>query len=134
MAMRLPDGTQPTTASDNMSVFSPHFLQVFNAHRTTDPSMLDNVPQQRTMWELNDSISWEEFTKAVRKLKNAKAHVTPVFHRKHSRQCRLLIYDTSTSMLMTSSSVIWITSNGTIACVSQFQKAVTSPIPINGEE
>jgi hypothetical protein len=25
------------------------------------------------MWELNDPISWEEFTKAVQKLKNAKA-------------------------------------------------------------
>jgi hypothetical protein len=29
--------------------------------------------RNRTMWELNDPISWEEFTKAVRKLKNAKA-------------------------------------------------------------
>jgi hypothetical protein len=25
------------------------------------------------MWELNNPISWEKFTKAVRKLKNAKA-------------------------------------------------------------
>jgi hypothetical protein len=73
MAMCLPDGTRATTASENMSVFLPHFRRVFNAHHTMDPSVLDNVPQQRTMWELNDLISWEEFTKAVWKLKNAKA-------------------------------------------------------------
>ena len=73
MAMRLPDGTRATTASENMSVFAPHFHKVFNAQRTTDSSVLDNVPQRRTMWELNDPISWEEFSKAVRKLKNAKA-------------------------------------------------------------
>ena len=65
MAMILLDGTQAITASENMSVFVPHFHKVFNAQCTTDSSVLNNVPQQRTMWELNDLISWEEFTKAV---------------------------------------------------------------------
>jgi hypothetical protein len=62
MAMRLPDGPRATTAPENMSVFAPHFHKVFNAQRTMDSSVLNNVPQQRTIWELNDPISWEEFT------------------------------------------------------------------------
>ncbi len=56
-----------------MSVFSPHFNQVYNNHQATDPTVIEQVPQHRTLWELDDPISWKEFTKAVTKLKNAKA-------------------------------------------------------------
>jgi hypothetical protein len=73
MAMRLPDGSCAANASKNMSVFSPHFNQVYNNHRATDSTLLKQVPQCCTLWELNDPISWEEFSKAVTKLKNAKA-------------------------------------------------------------
>jgi len=73
MAMRLPDGSRATNASENMSVFAPHFHRVYNAKRATDPTILAQVPQRRTMWELNDPITWDKFSKAVRKLKNAKA-------------------------------------------------------------
>jgi hypothetical protein len=73
MAMRLPDGSRATNASENMSVLALHFQQVFNNHRSTDPTLLEHITQRRTLWELNDPISWEEFSKTVRKLKNAKA-------------------------------------------------------------
>jgi hypothetical protein len=73
MAMRLPDGSRATNASENMSVFAPHFDRVYNAKRATDPTILAQVPQRCTMWELNDPITWDEFSKAVKKLKNAKA-------------------------------------------------------------
>ena len=73
MAMHLPDGLRATNASENMSAFAPHFERVYNANRATDPSILAQVPQRRTIWELNDPITWGEFCKAVRKLKNAKA-------------------------------------------------------------
>jgi hypothetical protein len=73
MAMKLPNGTRATNASENMSVFSPHFHKVYNNHCPTDPSILEHVPQCRTMWELDDPINWNELTQAVRKLKNAKA-------------------------------------------------------------
>jgi hypothetical protein len=72
MAMQLPDGTRATIASKNMSVFGPHFNRVFNNNRPVDPSILQHVPQCRTLWELNDPITWEEFCCAVCKLKNAK--------------------------------------------------------------
>jgi hypothetical protein len=73
MAMRLLDGMRATNASENMSVFGPHFNRVFNNHRLVNSSILQHVPQRCTMWELNDPITWEEFCHAVRKLKNAKA-------------------------------------------------------------
>ena len=56
-----------------MEVFGPHFHNVFNNHRPTDPTVLEHVPQGGAMWELNDPISWEEFRRAVKKLKNGKA-------------------------------------------------------------
>ncbi len=73
MAMHLPDGTRATNASENMSVFAPHFQQVYNNHCPVDPCFVEHVTQRRTLWELNNPITWEEFTKAVKKLKNAKA-------------------------------------------------------------
>jgi hypothetical protein len=73
MTMKLPDGTRATNASENMSVFSPHLHKVYNTHRPTDPSILEHVSQRCTMWELDDPINWNEFSQAVRKLKNAKA-------------------------------------------------------------
>jgi hypothetical protein len=73
MAMQLPDGTQATNASENMSVFAPHFQQVYSNHCPVDLHFVEQVPQRRTLWELNDPITWEEFIKAVKKLKNAKA-------------------------------------------------------------
>jgi hypothetical protein len=73
MVMQMAHGTHATNASENMSVFSPHFYNVFNNHRSTDPKILQHIPQQHTMWGLNDSINYDEFSRAVQKLTNAKA-------------------------------------------------------------
>ncbi len=73
MAMCLSDGSRAINASENMSVFALHFHRVFDNHGSTDPTLLEHITQQWTLWELNDPISWEEFSKAVKKLKNAKA-------------------------------------------------------------
>ena len=56
-----------------MEVFEPHFHNIFNNHCTVGPTVLEHVPQQCTMWELNDPITWEELRRAVKKLKNGKA-------------------------------------------------------------
>ncbi len=71
--MRLHDGSRATNASKNMSVFSPHFNWVYNNHLATDPTLIEQVPQCHTLWELGNPISREEFSKAATKLKNAKA-------------------------------------------------------------
>jgi hypothetical protein len=73
MAMRLLDVSRATNASENMSVLALHFQRVFNNHCSTDPTLLEHITQQQTLWELNNPISWEEFSKAVWKLKSAKA-------------------------------------------------------------
>jgi hypothetical protein len=57
MAMHLPDGSHASNALENMSVFSPHFNQEYNTHRATNPTLLDQVPQCRTLWELDDPIT-----------------------------------------------------------------------------
>ena len=46
MAMRLPDGSRATNASENMSVFLPHFNKVFNTHRSIGATLLDQIPQR----------------------------------------------------------------------------------------
>ena len=73
MAMRLPDGSHASNALENMSVFSPHFNRVYNTHRNTDPTTLDQVSQHRILWELDNPITWTEFCMAVTKLNNTKA-------------------------------------------------------------
>ncbi|KAL7540979.1 hypothetical protein ACHAWF_008669 [Thalassiosira exigua] len=56
-----------------MKVMYPHFQKVFNNHRNVDPSVLNLLKQHRTLWELDDPISWKEFDRAVNKLRNGKA-------------------------------------------------------------
>jgi hypothetical protein len=73
MSMHLPDRSHATDASENTSVLALHLQRVFNNHRSTDPTLPEHITQQQMQWELNNPISWEEFSKAVRKLKNAKA-------------------------------------------------------------
>jgi hypothetical protein len=73
MAMWLPDGTRATNSSENMSVCGHHLTNVFNNHRPIDHTILQHIPACHTLWELNDSITWEEFCCALFKLKNAKA-------------------------------------------------------------
>jgi hypothetical protein len=132
MAMRSPDGLHASNALENMSVFSPNFNQVYNTHCATNPTLLGQVPQRCTLWELDDPITWEEFSKAVTKLKNAKVPgLTGV--PKHSKPCHLLIYNMFTNMSMISFLVTLITNNGTAVSVFRYQKAATSLISTNGE-
>ena len=57
MAMRLPNGNKATNASENMEVFGPHFHNVFNNHRPTDPTVLEHVPQQYHVYQ---NLFWRE--------------------------------------------------------------------------
>jgi hypothetical protein len=45
MTMRLPDGSRATNASENMSVFAPHFHQVLNNHCSTDLTLIKHITQ-----------------------------------------------------------------------------------------
>ncbi|KAL7552341.1 hypothetical protein ACHAWF_015573 [Thalassiosira exigua] len=72
------DGSLAKDDADNMKVMYPHFQKVFNNHRrSVDPSVLNLLEQHRTLWELDDPISWKEFGRAINKLKNGKAPGVP---------------------------------------------------------
>ncbi len=49
MAMRSPDGSHTTNASENMSVLAPHFQRVFNNHCSTDPTLFEHITQQQML-------------------------------------------------------------------------------------
>jgi hypothetical protein len=133
MAMRLPDGSRATNASENMSVFAPHFHRVYNAKRATDPTILAQVPQRRTMWELNDPITWDEFSKAVRKLKNAKAPgltgVPPEAFKAMSPTNLRHVYNHVNDFLW----AMLIMNNGIAANVCAYPKVEIYLTPISGE-
>jgi hypothetical protein len=118
--MRLPDETFATNASENMSVFAPHFQQVYNNYRPVDPHFVKHVTQQRMLWELNDPITWEEFTKAVKKLKMRKLLSSPEYLLRCSKPCLPAIYAMSSNISTTSSLARPITSNGIAVNAYQF--------------
>jgi hypothetical protein len=63
-------------------------------------------------------VTWEEFSKAVTKLKNAKAPgLTPGSCWKHSKPCHLPTYNMFTNMSIIFFSAMLITNNGTAVSV-----------------
>jgi hypothetical protein len=132
--MHLPDGTRTTTSFKNMSVFSPYFHHVFNKHRTTDPSLLKHIPQEQTLWELSNPNSWEEFYKAVTKLKKTKTpgltRLSPEVFKamSPSNLCHVYKHVNFFSLAMQ------IIRNSTKANACMSRKVATSQIQINEEE
>jgi hypothetical protein len=56
-----------------MSVFGPHFEQVFNNHCPVNSTILDKITQHPVLPELDSPISFKEVDDAINKLKNGKA-------------------------------------------------------------
>ncbi len=73
MAMRLPNGSLASKSSENMAVFGPHFERVFSNHQPVDFSILDLIPQQEQLIEIDHPITFDEVDKAINKLKPGKA-------------------------------------------------------------
>jgi hypothetical protein len=136
MAMRLPDESRTTNASENMSVLALHFQLVFNNHCSTDSTLFEHITQQRMLWELNDHMSWEQFSKAVRKLKNAKAAGltgVPPKAFKAMTACNLQhVYKHVNNFFLGTED--YQTSNGTAVSACLSPKVAISQTQINGEE
>jgi hypothetical protein len=66
MAMRLPDGSLAANSTKNISVFGPHFERVFSNHCPVDFSVLDLIPQQEQLMEINQPITFAEVDKAIK--------------------------------------------------------------------
>ena len=97
MAMKTEDGSLASNDKENMQVMYPHFQRVFNNHRAVDNSVIDLIPQQEIRWTINQRISWDEFDRAVNKLKNGKApglnNVPPEAFKAMDQDCRRRIFD-----------------------------------------
>ena len=73
MALRRANGKIATNDNKNMERAYPHFEEVLNNHRLVDFSELELLQQHNVKHELDAAITWDEFNKAVNKLKNNKA-------------------------------------------------------------
>ena len=71
--MHLPDGSLAASSTKNMSVFGPHFERVFSNHHPVDFSVLDLIPQQEQLTEIDHPVTFAEVDKAINKLKSGKA-------------------------------------------------------------
>ena len=73
MALKLPNGQRAKTDKENMSVFRPHCIKIFNNHRIVSPEALNFIKRRETYAELDNPITWEEFKAAVNGMKNDKS-------------------------------------------------------------
>ncbi len=96
MAMRLPDGSLASSSSDNMAVFGPHFERVFSNHQPVNFSILDLIPQQEQLMEIDHPITFSEANKAINKLKSGKAPglngIPPELYKAFKRRMQLRIH------------------------------------------
>ena len=73
MAMKMENGRLTSNAKENMSVFGPHFEQVYDNHHPVDFSILDEIPQCPPLLDIDSPITFEEVNTAINKLKNGKS-------------------------------------------------------------
>jgi hypothetical protein len=73
MSLRLPNGEKAKSDKENMSVFHPHCIRIFNNHRIVSSEALDFVMRRETYQKLDNPITWEEFNSAVTGMKNNKS-------------------------------------------------------------
>jgi hypothetical protein len=68
MAIKLPDGSLATNSKENMSVFAPHFTNVYNNHWPVDFKILHEIPQHDALTTIDSPITFNEVNKAINKL------------------------------------------------------------------
>ena len=94
--MRLPNGTLGSNSSENMAVFGPHFERVFSNHQPFDLSILDLIPQQEQLMEIDHPIMFSEVDKAINKLKPGKAPglngIPPEAYKAFGKKMRMRIH------------------------------------------
>ena len=66
------NGKLATTKEENINNVETHFTKVFNSTRPFDPEAVEAIPQRETMHEIGEPPTWEEFKRAIFKLKNDK--------------------------------------------------------------
>lgn len=73
MSLTNPDGSRTTNDKENISIMRSHCEKLFNNKKEVSDDALDLIDQRALEPELDNSISWKEFTKAINGLKNNKS-------------------------------------------------------------
>ena len=66
------EGILASSKEENVQNVNTHFTKVFNSTRPFNDAAVEALPQRGTMYEVGDPPTWEEFRRAVFKLKNDK--------------------------------------------------------------
>lgn len=70
MKMRMENGELANNDKQNMQVFVKHFTTLYNTHRNHAGDVARFIKQRETDESLAEQITWNEFRKAIAKLKN----------------------------------------------------------------
>ena len=73
MKLTLPTGNAATNDKENMSILHPHCEKLFNNKKLVSPNALTLIHQRDTDPTLDNPITWQKFTKAIKGLKNNKS-------------------------------------------------------------
>ena len=73
MALLKDDGTKTTNDKENIAIMRSHCEKLFNNKKVVSPDALDLIDQRNTETDLDNPITWKEFTKAINGLKNNKS-------------------------------------------------------------
>ena len=130
MAMKLPDGSLATNSKENMSVFAPHFSNVYNNHRPVDFEILNKIQQREVMTSIDSPITYEEVNAAINKLNAGKA---PGLNGVPPEALKAMGTE-MTDTWQTSSREKLITKDGTAANAYLSQKRETYQTQTNGAE
>jgi hypothetical protein len=69
MALTKNDGTRTTNNKENIEIMRTHCEKLFNNKKLVSADALDLISERPIETELDNNISWKEFTKAISGLK-----------------------------------------------------------------
>ena len=91
------DGTISENNKDNMIVMNPHFQKVLNNNQPTDFRVIELIKQQKTMWHIDDPITWDEFNQVINGINSMKASafndMLPEAFKSTEEYCRRYVFD-----------------------------------------
>lgn len=73
MKMRMENGELANRDKENIAVFSKHLTKAYNHQRLVHADAANLIARREVMESMDENIGWEEFNKAITKLKNEKS-------------------------------------------------------------
>lgn len=73
MSLTNPDGSKTTNDKENISIMRSHCEKLFNNKKEVSENALELINQRAIKRDLDNPITWKEFTTAINGLKNNKS-------------------------------------------------------------